>query len=102
MKLILLGGIAVGLVIGIGLGALLFGLKFWYQTGHRNATEAMNARTVENTGPQLPEYQNLKSTLEPLSTLERRVHLKYCVKCGKALPLNARYCSECREIQDYY
>ncbi len=102
MELVLVGGIAIGLVVGIGLGALLFGLKFWYRTGHRNATETVNTRTVANTSLQLADYHSSRSKLEPQSMLENMVYVKYCVKCGKALPLNARYCSECREEQDYY
>jgi hypothetical protein len=92
--LILVGGIAIGLAVGIGLGASFFGLKFWHRTYHRVPAEAMNASISASASLPLADYQNSKSTLKPQL-------IKSCVKCGKALPLDAHYCSECREEQDY-
>ena len=101
IALILVGGIAIGLAFGIGLGAFLFGLKFWYRTSHRIPTEAMSARIVSGVSPHFVDYQNSKSMLEPRLMMEKKAPIKSCVKCGKALPLDAHYCSECREEQDY-
>jgi len=101
ISLILVGGIAIGLAIGIGLGAFLFGLKFWYRTSHRIPTEAMSARIVTGASLPLTDHQNSKSMLEPRLMSEKIAPIKPCVKCGKALPLDAHYCSECREEQDY-
>jgi ribosomal protein L40E len=101
ITLILVGGIAIGLAFGIGLGAFLFGLKFWYRTSHRIPTEAMSTRIVSGASPHLINHQNSKSMLEPRLMSEKKAPIKSCVKCGKALPLDAHYCSECREEQDY-
>jgi ribosomal protein L40E len=90
--LILVGGIAIGLAIGIGLGASLFGLKFWRQTYNRVPAEVINT-DVSAVLP-LTDARNSVSTLEPQM-------IKLCVECGKALPLDANYCSECGEEQQY-
>jgi hypothetical protein len=94
IALILVGGIAIGLAIGIGLGASFFGLKFWHQTYHRVPAEAVNTSISASIGLPLTEAQNSTSTLEPEP-------IKPCVECGKALPLDANYCSECGEEQEY-
>jgi hypothetical protein len=92
--LILVGGIAIGLAIGTGLGASLFGLKFWHQTYHRVPAEAINTDRSTSAALPLTDAQNSVSTLEPHV-------IKPCVECGKALPLDANYCSECGEEQQY-
>ena len=84
--LILVGGIVVGFVIGMGLGAFYFGFKFWYRT-HHDRIQGENVNLESMQWPQLIS-ENMMST-------------KPCVKCGKALPLDAHYCSECREEQNY-